>query len=199
MLPDSSQGHALLNIKDCSFIPDLLHNSHSCNAWHPITMVTPNCVISELWLTVTTLFLLYLETENVNISFKVGHNITLTLICAFIEYTMHILRYVSNADSLVSCAESFFYFQWHSQEHFQLKALCMIVDTPWYVPNTVIRRDLQTATVTEEIRHCSPQRTSKCKPHWATWQQAIVKTPTKWSAYQISSVTVVFVILVFKV
>jgi hypothetical protein len=27
-------------------------------------------------------------------------------------------------------------------EHFQSKALRMIVDTPWYVPNTVIRRDL---------------------------------------------------------
>jgi hypothetical protein len=28
-------------------------------------------------------------------------------------------------------------------EHFQPKALHMIVDAPWYVPNTVIRRDLQ--------------------------------------------------------
>jgi hypothetical protein len=28
-------------------------------------------------------------------------------------------------------------------EHFQPKALCMTVDTPWYVPNTVIRSDLQ--------------------------------------------------------
>jgi hypothetical protein len=48
----------------------------------------------------------------------------------------------------------------------------------------------------------SPQRTSKWpnrKPHWATRQQAIAKTPAKRSAYQITSVTVVFVILVFKV
>jgi hypothetical protein len=37
------------------------------------------------------------------------------------------------------------------------------------------------------------------KPHWATRQQAIAKTPAKWSAYQISGVIVVFVILVFKV
>jgi hypothetical protein len=31
-------------------------------------------------------------------------------------------------------------------ERFQSKALLMIVDAPWYVPNTVIRRDLQTDT-----------------------------------------------------
>jgi hypothetical protein len=30
---------------------------------------------------------------------------------------------------------------------FQSKALRMIVDAPWYVLNTVIRRDLQTPTV----------------------------------------------------
>jgi hypothetical protein len=40
--------------------------------------------------------------------------------------------------------------------------------------------------------HCS-------KPYWATSQQVIAKTPAKWSAYQIPSVIVVFVILVFKV
>jgi hypothetical protein len=33
-------------------------------------------------------------------------------------------------------------------ERFQSKALGMIVDAPWYVPNTVIRRDLQTPTAT---------------------------------------------------
>jgi hypothetical protein len=33
----------------------------------------------------------------------------------------------------------------------------MIVEAPWYVPNTVIRRDLQTPTVKEEIRHYSSQ------------------------------------------
>jgi hypothetical protein len=36
-------------------------------------------------------------------------------------------------------------------ERFQSKALRMIVDAPWYVPNTVIRRDLQMPTVKEEI------------------------------------------------
>jgi hypothetical protein len=37
-------------------------------------------------------------------------------------------------------------------ELFQLKSLLMIVSVPWYVPNTVIRRDLHTRTVKEEIR-----------------------------------------------
>jgi hypothetical protein len=31
----------------------------------------------------------------------------------------------------------------------------MIVGTPWYVPNTVIRRDLHCPTITEEIRRFS--------------------------------------------
>jgi hypothetical protein len=42
-------------------------------------------------------------------------------------------------------------------ERFQSKALRMIVDAPWYVPNTVIRRDHQVLTVKEEIRHYSSQ------------------------------------------
>jgi hypothetical protein len=47
-------------------------------------------------------------------------------------------------------------------KRFQPKALRMIVDAPLYVPNTVIRRDLQIPTVKEEIRrYSSPQRTSK--------------------------------------
>jgi hypothetical protein len=42
-------------------------------------------------------------------------------------------------------------------EHFQSKALRMIVDAPWYVPNMVIRRDLQIPTVKGEIRRYSSQ------------------------------------------
>jgi hypothetical protein len=42
-------------------------------------------------------------------------------------------------------------------EHFQSKVLHMIVDASWYVPNMVIQRDLQTPSVTEQIRHCSSQ------------------------------------------
>jgi hypothetical protein len=49
---------------------------------------------------------------------------------------------------------------------------------------------------------CSPQGTPKwpnSEPYGATRQQAIVKTTAKWSAHQIPSVIVVFVILVFEV
>jgi hypothetical protein len=33
--------------------------------------------------------------------------------------------------------------------------LRMVVDTPWYVQNTVIQKDLKTPTVKEEIRRYS--------------------------------------------
>jgi hypothetical protein len=42
-----------------------------------------------------------------------------------------------------------------------LKASRMIVDAPWYVPNTFKRRNLQTATVTEEILRYS----ARLSPH----------------------------------
>jgi hypothetical protein len=62
----------------------------------------------------------------------------------------------------------------------------MILDAPWNVPNMVIRRDLQTPTVKEEIR-CYSSQYSAClrarpssEPHGATrQQQAIAKTPAK--------------------
>jgi hypothetical protein len=40
-------------------------------------------------------------------------------------------------------------------ERFQSKALRLITDAPWYVPNSIIRRDLQVPFVKEEIRHLS--------------------------------------------
>jgi hypothetical protein len=42
-------------------------------------------------------------------------------------------------------------------EHFQSKALHMKVDAPCYVPNMVIRRNLQIRTVKEEFRRYSSQ------------------------------------------
>jgi hypothetical protein len=42
-------------------------------------------------------------------------------------------------------------------EHFQLKALRLITDAPWYVQNAIIRRDLQVPSVKEEIRCLSAQ------------------------------------------
>jgi hypothetical protein len=50
-------------------------------------------------------------------------------------------------------------------EHFQSKALRMIVDTPWFVPNTVIRRDLQIPTVKEVIRRYSSQYSARQNAH----------------------------------
>ena len=35
-------------------------------------------------------------------------------------------------------------------ERFQSKALRIITDEPWYVPNTIIKRDLQIPTVKQE-------------------------------------------------
>jgi hypothetical protein len=41
----------------------------------------------------------------------------------------------------------------------------MIVDAPWYVPNTIIRRDLQIPTVKEEIRSYSSQYGARLSTH----------------------------------
>jgi hypothetical protein len=41
----------------------------------------------------------------------------------------------------------------------------MIVDAPWYVPKTVIRRDLQTPTVKEEIGRYSSQYSARLSVH----------------------------------
>jgi hypothetical protein len=80
----------------------------------------------------------------------------------------------------------------------------MIVDAPWYVPNTVIQRDLQTPTVKEEIRRYSSQYRARLSAHPNAPVVNLIelpdnKTPAKWSAYQIPTTIVVFVILVFKV
>jgi hypothetical protein len=41
----------------------------------------------------------------------------------------------------------------------------MIMDAPWYVPNTVIQRDLQTPAVKEEIRRYSSQYSARLSAH----------------------------------
>jgi hypothetical protein len=50
-------------------------------------------------------------------------------------------------------------------ERFQSKAFRMIVDAPLYVPNTIIRRDLQIPTVKEEIRRYSSQYSAHLSAH----------------------------------
>jgi hypothetical protein len=81
----------------------------------------------------------------------------------------------------------------------------MIVDAAWYVPNTVIRRDLQIPTVKVEIRRYSSQYSARFSAHPNDLKvnlmelQAIAKTPAKSSAYQISNLIFSFVILLFKI
>jgi hypothetical protein len=41
----------------------------------------------------------------------------------------------------------------------------MIVDAPWYVPNTVIRRDLETPTAEQEILRYSSQYSAFLSAH----------------------------------
>jgi hypothetical protein len=48
---------------------------------------------------------------------------------------------------------------------FHSKALRMIMDAPWYVPNTVIGSDLQIPTVKEEIRRYSSQYSARLSAH----------------------------------
>jgi hypothetical protein len=50
-------------------------------------------------------------------------------------------------------------------ERFQPKTLRMILDAPWCVPNTVIRRDLQISTVKGEIRCYSSQYSARLNTH----------------------------------
>jgi hypothetical protein len=50
-------------------------------------------------------------------------------------------------------------------ERFQSKALRMIVDAPWYVPNTLIQRDLQIPSVKDEISHYSSHYSARLTAH----------------------------------
>jgi hypothetical protein len=50
-------------------------------------------------------------------------------------------------------------------ERFQSKALRKSVDAPWYVHNTIIRRDLQIPTIKEEIRWFISQYGARLSTH----------------------------------
>jgi hypothetical protein len=88
-------------------------------------------------------------------------------------------------------------------ECFQYKVLRMIVDLPWYVLNTVIRRDLQTPSVKEEIRHYCPQYSLCLNVHSDNLVVNLMAQPdnrqlrrpfAKLSAFQILNVIVLFVV-----
>jgi hypothetical protein len=50
-------------------------------------------------------------------------------------------------------------------QRFQSKTFRMTVDAPWFVPNTVIRKDLQTRSVEVEIRRYSSQHSAHLIAH----------------------------------
>jgi hypothetical protein len=50
-------------------------------------------------------------------------------------------------------------------ERFQSKALRLITDAPWYVPNVVIRNDLQIPTIKEEITLLSSKYSAGLNTH----------------------------------
>jgi hypothetical protein len=50
-------------------------------------------------------------------------------------------------------------------ERFQGKVLRMITDAPWYVPNMVLRQDLQITSVKEEIHRVSTQYRDRLYTH----------------------------------
>jgi hypothetical protein len=68
-------------------------------------------------------------------------------------------------------------------ERFQSKALRMIVDTGWYVPDMVIQRHFQLPTVKEEISCYSSQYSARLSTHpnylIVNLIEAIAKTPAK--------------------
>jgi hypothetical protein len=50
-------------------------------------------------------------------------------------------------------------------ERFQSKTLRIIVNAPWYVPNTLIRSDLHCPTIAEEIRRFSSHCGARLRTH----------------------------------
>jgi hypothetical protein len=50
-------------------------------------------------------------------------------------------------------------------ERFQCKVLRMMVDAPWYIPNSLIRRDLSCPTVKDEIRRYSSNYSDRLRTH----------------------------------
>jgi hypothetical protein len=83
----------------------------------------------------------------------------------------------------------------------------MIMNAPWYVPNTVIRKDLQIPTVKHEIRRYSYHYSKLLSVHpnelilnlqGTTRNKAIAKELANRSAYQIQYVIVVILNLAFN-
>jgi hypothetical protein len=86
---------------------------------------------------------------------------------AFLVERISFLFYIQ-LSTMIYCPSAYFISNVSSieiLERFQSKVLRMIVDAPWYVPNTVIRRDLQIPTVKEEMRRYSSQYSARLSAH----------------------------------
>jgi hypothetical protein len=83
-------------------------------------------------------------------------------------------------------------------ERFQSKALRMITDAPWYVPNVILRQDLQIPSVKEEIRRFGIQYSSRLhtsqqprsSSYGTTRTQATETTPANQSDHKIPRLNV---------
>jgi hypothetical protein len=62
-------------------------------------------------------------------------------------------------------------------ERFQSTALRTIVDESWYVPNTLIRRDLQIPSVKEEISRYSSHYSARLTAHPNDTLVTLLETP----------------------
>jgi hypothetical protein len=63
-------------------------------------------------------------------------------------------------------------------ERFQSKVLRLTVDDPWYVSNSVIRKDLQIPTVKEKIRRFSSRYAARLRVHPTELIATLTEPPT---------------------
>jgi hypothetical protein len=63
-------------------------------------------------------------------------------------------------------------------ERFQFKVLRLTVDAPWYVSNSVIRKDLQIPTVKEEISRFSSRYAARLRAHTNELIATLTEPPT---------------------
>jgi hypothetical protein len=63
-------------------------------------------------------------------------------------------------------------------ERFQSKVLRLTVDAPWYVSNSVIRKDLQIPTVKEEISRFSSRYAARLRAHTNELIATLTEPPT---------------------
>ena len=63
-------------------------------------------------------------------------------------------------------------------ESFQSKVLRIITDAPWYVPNAVMKHDLQVPTVRQEVRTCSVIYHARLEGHPNDLATSLLQQPT---------------------